>query len=210
LQHSVSVRSAGDGNAPPPGFKSTRSYPFDAMLPGNEDGKQTLAANKRGQMNKLFFDGERSGAGNGVAGLVAMSRHGDRGEVGRLQKPDVLLDFQVFQLTRELPSTQHALLCEVLAGAEELGGRKAAHAAEGVGGGEGMSSPWPGYELPRNKPDVRRRYLEGKHSFHNTLPRPHVFSMGDHSYVSLIDCIANLFAWGRKVDSLHSVICAAG
>ena len=54
--------------------------------------------------------------------------------------------------------------------------------------------------MPTNYPDLRKLFLKGKHAFLPNLPRSPVNTLKEHSYVSLIDCVADLLGHGMDLD----------
>jgi hypothetical protein len=56
--------------------------------------------------------------------------------------------------------------------------------------------------IPRTPGDIRNLYVCGKFSILPNLPRPTVFIVGDHGYVSLKDCIADVLGHGLELDNV--------
>ena len=52
-------------------------------------------------------------------------------------------------------------------------------------------------QVPTTDADMRKYYLDGRRSITNNLPRPNIYFIGNHSYVSIRECIAHFFALGR-------------
>jgi len=63
------------------------------------------------------------------------------------------------------------------------------------------SSNWS-TQVPVTSSELRAKYVKGKHALLPNLPRPPVQRIGDHAYVSLIDCVADLLGHGLPVDSI--------
>jgi hypothetical protein len=53
--------------------------------------------------------------------------------------------------------------------------------------------------LPTSLSDVRRLYIDGKESYSKNLPIPNIYQLKKHSYVSIIDCIAD-FLYSNNND----------
>lgn len=58
-------------------------------------------------------------------------------------------------------------------------------------------------QVPVTTSELRAKYVKGKHALLPNLPRPPVQRIGDHAYVSLIDCVADLLGHGLPVDSIE-------
>ena len=59
-------------------------------------------------------------------------------------------------------------------------------------------------QLPLCEGDIRRMYVRGKHAILPNLPQPKVQWLGNHGYVSLRDCIADLLGHGTEVALLDN------
>ena len=65
-----------------------------------------------------------------------------------------------------------------------------------------LTSRWT-TEVPMTAAELRAKYVEGKYALLPNLPRPPVSMVGDHGYVSLKDCIADLLGHGLDVDNIE-------
>ena len=54
--------------------------------------------------------------------------------------------------------------------------------------------------MPTSYPDLRKLFLKGKHAFLPNLSRPPVNTLKEHSYVTLIDSVADLLGHGMDLD----------
>jgi hypothetical protein len=61
----------------------------------------------------------------------------------------------------------------------------------------------PVCQIPKELSDIRRMYTEGENSIENHLPIPNCAMIEDHSYVSIVDCIADVLL--RNTTSITSV-----
>jgi len=57
-------------------------------------------------------------------------------------------------------------------------------------------------QIPTTSSLIRKYYVEGKFAILPNLPRPKVQMLGDHAYVSLRDCVADLLAHGFELDTI--------
>ena len=57
--------------------------------------------------------------------------------------------------------------------------------------------------LPVTFADIRRKFTEGKYSINQNLPHPKIHVVGDHAYISLFDCIADLLGHGLATDVIE-------
>jgi hypothetical protein len=67
-----------------------------------------------------------------------------------------------------------------------------------------VTSKWT-TQVPTTPAELRAKYVEGKYALLPNLPRPPVHIVGDHAYVSLKDCVADLLGHGLEVDSIERV-----
>ncbi len=68
-----------------------------------------------------------------------------------------------------------------------------------------FSSSWD-TRIPRSIKEVRNLYVRGKHAIIPNLPWPPVTNVGDHGYVLLKDCVADLLGHGFDVDSIDDAV----
>ena len=57
--------------------------------------------------------------------------------------------------------------------------------------------------FPTNDADIRNRYVIGKRSIVNNLPRPNIEMFNDHSYTSIRQCIAHFLASGKIAHPIN-------
>ena len=57
-------------------------------------------------------------------------------------------------------------------------------------------------QIPTTASLIRKYYVEGTYAILPNLPRPKVQMLGDHAYVSLRDCVADLLAHGFELDTI--------
>jgi len=62
-------------------------------------------------------------------------------------------------------------------------------------------------QLPRNKNEIRKYYIESKFSICDNLPIPHIENLANHAYISPIDIIRNILGHGLPLDTIkeHSL-----
>ena len=60
--------------------------------------------------------------------------------------------------------------------------------------------------MPTSSPDLRRLFLKDMHAFLPNFPRQSVNTLKEHSYGSLIDCVADLLGHGMDLDVITGSI----
>jgi hypothetical protein len=62
--------------------------------------------------------------------------------------------------------------------------------------------------LPTSLSDIRRLYIDGKQSYIKNLPIPNIYELQKHSYISVIDCIADfLYSNNNSLSYLDDLRC---
>jgi hypothetical protein len=113
-----------------------------------------------------------------------------------LHKDDVLLQLKLAQLISSLTLGQQTKFTEVMYQQNKVNQlHQSSHGNE----------PWLSH-MPSSYPDLRKLFLKGKHAFLPNLPRPLVNTQKEHSYLSLIDCVADLLGHGMDLNAIKGSI----
>jgi len=145
--------------------------------------------------NKNYFKKENS-SGLGRAYLVGQSQF-KLGVVGaNVAKDEVDLHMNIAALVSALTTGQRDKLAAVLQQVVSVTRRQCLE--------KPSSSHWS-TRVPLSSAELRSMYVEGRHALLPNLPRPPVTMVGDHAYVSLIDCVADLLGHGMELDVIERV-----
>ena len=146
------------------------------------------------EYNKKYFEMETK-YGLGGAYLVGRSQF-QLGVVGfDLHSDEVAMHLNIAGLVSSLTSGQREKLASVLAQVVTVTRQQQSFDSE-------LRSDWH-TRVPMTSSELRAKYVEGKHAILPNLPRPPVQQIGDHAYVSLKDCIADLLGHGLNIDNIE-------
>jgi len=144
--------------------------------------------------NKKYFEME-SKHGLGGAYLVGRSQF-QLSVVGvELRRDEVEMHLNIAGLVSSITSGQREKLAKVLEQVVTVARRQCSEDVK-------RSSTWS-TRVPTTSYELRAKYVEGKHAILPNLPRPPVQQIGEHAYVSLKDCVADLLGHGLNVDNIN-------
>lgn len=148
--------------------------------------------NFKGLYNRFYFQNQHFGS-LGAAYLVGNSMFHDAESAKNIEKDEVAMHLNVASLVCTLTRSQRDQLAVIL--------DQVTTAAVNQFSAEASEKVWS-TKIPRTPGDIRNLYVRGKFAILPNLPRPPVLIVGDHGYVSLKDCVADLLGHGLEVDNV--------
>ncbi|MFY7881041.1 MAG: hypothetical protein ACOVR6_01995 [Fimbriimonas sp.] len=130
----------------------------------------------------------------GAACLVSLSHFHTDSAAKNIKKEEVAMHLNISSLLCSLTRGQREQFATILDQVSATAVRQKV-----------FSSSWD-TKIPRSIKEVRNLYVRGKHAIIPNLPRPPVTNVGDHGYVSLKDCVADLLGHGFDVDSIDDAV----
>ena len=147
-----------------------------------------------GKHNKQYFYNQHM-LNLGNAYLVSQAYFKLDSVVADVLQDEVTMHHGIACLVSTLTKGQNAMVAEVLHNVVKVLGRKSIQMKE---------STWE-TKVPMSYSDIQKWYCKGRYAVLQNLPRPGVTMVGEHAYVSLTDCIADLLAHGFEGDNIGPV-----
>jgi hypothetical protein len=143
--------------------------------------------------NKSYFQMQHNGS-LGAPCLVSLTHFHTESAANSINKEEVAIHLNISSLLCSLTQGQREQFATIL----DQVSATAVHQNL-------VSTTWD-TRVPRSIKDVQNLYVRGKHAIIPSLPWPPVTNVGDHGYVSLKDCVADLLGHGFVVDSIDDAL----
>jgi hypothetical protein len=148
-------------------------------------------------VSSRFFHYEVNG-GNGLQYLTALSVFNNEALTSRICRKDALLHFNVARLCFSITRGNQKLLCFVLSHLNDE-----CNVLSQIRPNFTSSHSFIPVSLPRSLPLLRSQFLEGKYAYLSNIPCPLYELIGNCLYVSLVSCVAYVFAMGIPIFSFE-------